>query len=159
MGLDMYLSAKKFVSNAEWRSDAEKQLFQTIIDKAEANNFVNDYLPSINLEVSIAQWRKANQIHNWFVLNCSNNGEDDCKPLYVERSQLQELLDTCKEIKTAENPAEKAEELLPPQSGFFFGSVEVDEWYFMQIDYTIAKLEKILAEVPEDWDFEYHASW
>jgi hypothetical protein len=48
---------------------------------------------------------------------------------------------------------------LPPQSGFFFGSVEVDEWYFMQIDETIAKLEKILAEVPEGWDFEYQASW
>lgn len=159
MGLDMYLSAKKYVSNAEWRSDAEKQLFQTIVEKAEANKFVNDYLPHINLEVSVAYWRKANQIHNWFVNTCSDNGEDDCKPLYVERSQLQELLDTCKEIKTAENPTEKAEELLPPQSGFFFGGVEVDDYYFMQIDETIAKLEKILAEVPEDWDFEYQASW
>jgi hypothetical protein len=64
------------------------------------------------------------------------------------------------------NP-EKAEELLPPQSGFFFGDVSIDQYYFHDIDHTIEILEGALSEKVFDKngrefypaDFYYSSSW
>ena len=55
-----------------------------------------------------------------------------------------------------------AEEVLPPQSGFFFGSYDIDEYYWYDIDRTLEMLNHILTVVPEDewnWSFYYCSSW
>jgi hypothetical protein len=65
-----------------------------------------------------------------------------------------------------DNP-EKAEELLPPQEGFFFGDVSIDQYYFHDINHTIEILEGVLSEQVIDkngrafypGEFYYHASW
>lgn len=136
----------------------------------------------------VGYWRKANAIHRWFVDNVQNEN-DDCGYYEVSKEQAEELLDICKKVKegtqlekgmvengyrfdengnripfleegmTIVNP-EVAKELLPTQSGFFFGSTEYDEYYMQDIDATIEILTKALAEV----DFEremlvYSASW
>lgn len=49
------------------------------------------------LEHEEIYWRKANQIHNWFVQNVQS-GEDDCGMYLVSKEKLQELVDICKEI-------------------------------------------------------------
>ena len=155
MGLDMYLSAKKFHSPAEWRPNETKEEFAklkqasgvgTVLDKVEH--------PHIYLEVSVGYWRKQNAIHEWFVTNCQD-GVDDCRNSYVGREQLESLLNTCKEVKSDHS---KADGLLPTASGFFFGSTEYDEWYFGGIDETIEIIEVALA-MPEEWEFQYHSSW
>lgn len=51
-------------------------------------------------------------------------------------------------------------ELLPAQSGFFFGSTDYDQWYMSDIDYTIEKILKVLKTT--DFDKEivfYRSSW
>jgi len=57
---------------------------------------------------------------------------------------------------------DKADELLPPQSGFFFGSTDVDEWYLEQLKYTVERLD-VLLELPEvknhKINFYYSSSW
>ena len=50
---------------------------------------------------------------------------------------------------------EKAEELLPCTSGFFFGGVEYDEWYFKDLEDTIA----IINSLNEEGDYYYKSSW
>ena len=45
----------------------------------------------------IAYWRKANQVHKWFVDNVQN-GVDDCGYYEVTIEKLQELVDICREI-------------------------------------------------------------
>jgi hypothetical protein len=56
-----------------------------------------------------------------------------------------------------------AEDLLPTQSGFFFGSTEYDEWYIRDIQSTIDIIETLLSERNEsgyiDGDIYYHSSW
>ena len=47
-----------------------------------------------DLSINIMYWRKANAIHNWFVVNCQK-GVDECQRTYIERSQLVELKDAC----------------------------------------------------------------
>jgi hypothetical protein len=102
----------------------------------------------------VGYWRKANQIHEWFVQNVQD-GKDDCQESYVSREQLEELLGVCRIVKIDK---EKAEQLLPTQSGFFFGGTEYDEYYYQDIDNTIEILEEALSDETAD-DFAYRASW
>ena len=103
-----------------------------------------------------AYWRKANAIHAWFVDNVQD-GEDDCGHYPVYREQLAELADVCD--KVLEDPSQ-ANELLPTQSGFFFGSTEYDEWYRRNLEYTRDRIRALLDNPQlEGWEFQYHSSW
>ena len=101
----------------------------------------------------IGYWRKANQIHKWFVENIQDS-KDDCRLYEFEKEKLEELLSICETIK--ENP-EKAPELLPTQQGFFFGSYEYDDFYMMDIEETIVICKWALSQ-NYDW-FMYQSSW
>lgn len=156
MGLDMYLKAQRYVSKIDYSTEPRR-------DNPEYDKLAGLY-PELDtediygFEVSrcVAYWRKANQIHQWFVSNCQD-GEDDCKEYYVGRESLEELLKLCKQVK---RDPEKAAEELPPQPGFFFGSTEVDSYYWEDIDRTIEQLTRILNdERLNNYDFYYQSSW
>lgn len=136
----------------------------------------------------VGYWRKANQIHNFFVENVQD-GEDDCSyHNECTKEILEDLLDKCYKVLTGSimmigqvkngqqyvdgewvdcmepgkviiNP-EVAEELLPSCRGFFFGSTEYDEYYMQDIEDTIKIIKNVLATT----DFEtqmlaYCSSW
>ena len=159
MGLDMYLYAKKFVSSSSWGTEDNKKKVKSIARLMKGPKFIEDEEYSLQFsEVKlqkIAYWRKANQIHKYFVDKCAG-GKDECQDTYVEREHLEDLLNRC---ETVMKDRSRAEELLPSQSGFFFGSTEYDEWYYQDLEYTIPILKKILKDAPKDWEFEYRASW
>ncbi len=159
MGLDQYLYAKKYTcsnnltENERWKrmNDEFLELKKIVGDDAK---HLDKNLPSISVAMKIGYWRKANAVHQWFVDNCQN-GEDDCREAYVSREGLTELRDLCKEVIADHS---KADELLPTQSGFFFGSTEYDEYYFSDLEETVKMIENALA-MPDDWDFAYQSSW
>lgn len=164
MGLDQYLYARKYISSSDYGRDADGNYTSTPNEKFEAiisaidisRDEVDTDLPSINIELKVGYWRKANAIHQWFV-NEVQNGEDDCGDYYVSREQLIELRDLCQQV--LDNP-EDAEELLPTQGGFFFGSTEFDEWYLASLKDTTEILDRILNnEKFAEWDFKYTSSW
>jgi hypothetical protein len=104
----------------------------------------------------VAYWRKANAIHGWLI---NNSGVvDDCTPIHVSKNALIQLRDDCQKVLD-EGTAEAAWELVPPTSGFFFGSSEVDDWYWQDIKETVTKLTEIIDTTIDDQEFEYHASW
>ncbi len=94
---------------------------------------VREDLPSGRIELTVAYWRKVNSIHQWFVDNCAD-GEDNCRPVYVSREKLLELLTT---VKTAIKELDS--DYLPPQGGFFFGSTDVDDYYWDSLKETQKK--------------------
>ena len=157
MGLDQYLYASNYLSGGKWQSEEKQSAYAKIAEAIGADKFVSEELPSISINVKVGYWRKANQVHQWFVDNVQD-GEDNCAEYYVSREQLQELLQTCKDVQASKHP-DVALDLLPPQTGFFFGSYEVDEWYWSQIDDTVKQLETVLENVPDTWDFAYQSSW
>lgn len=162
MGLDQYLNAEAFYSPSEWRGEKSNETYKKVLETVEATEFTGlaDF-PSVAVSVGIGYWRKANAIHQWFVINCQD-GEDDCKKWYVSREHLTELLATCEKIildKQVTGTDDLANELLPPTSGFFFGSQDYDEWYYKDLAYTVELLTKVLATVPESWSFSYQSSW
>jgi len=157
MGLDQYLYASNYLSGGEWQEQATRDAYAKVSDAIGAGDFENEEYPSITVKVKVGYWRKANQIHQWFVDNVQE-GEDNCAEYYVSREQLQELNDVCMKVWKSKNK-ELAEELLPTQAGFFFGSYEIDEWYWEQVEDTLVQLGRILSKVPEGWSFAYKSSW
>lgn len=149
MGLDMYLSASKYHYGA---------LKEEPTDLTKAVNQVTDTkgYQVKSFEIWACDWRKANQIHEWFVQNVQS-GEDDCKRYSVSMEDLRLLVKLCKDVLADHS---KAEEYLPTQEGFFFGNTDYDEYYYQDLEDTIEKLTPFITDPSwESWDFYYQSSW
>lgn len=154
MGLDMYLTAKLHLGKyTNYPNAIEKQ---EQIRKQFPEMFKSDNLDTVEISFEAGYWRKANAIHKFFIDNCAD-GDNDCTKMYVSRETLKLLLILC-EMVLNERTQEIAEEKLPTMSGFFFGSTDYDEYYYEDLKNTITIIKKCL-ELPEEWDFEYIASW
>ena len=168
MGLDMYLNrvpktetneqlAELVGSNDEFTTRKEviahgKKCSKHFDPKRHIHH--SKFFPEGWIGKQIGYWRKANQIHRWFVDNVQG-GVDDCGDYLVTKEQLEELLELAKSI-TKDN----AEELLPTQPGFFFGSYDYDDWYFQDIKDTIRTVKEALKKVDFKKDSVYYrASW
>lgn len=149
MGLDMYLKGSFYIGNKH----SEDKL---IVDGGELK------LPALIEEVRfrVGYWRKANQIHQWFVENVQD-GEDECKEYYVPFNKLMELKEKVVGILGEDNWEDKAEEELPTQDGFFFGSTIYDDDYRSDLLDTLDILNKVeqIHKNFENVDFYYRASW
>jgi hypothetical protein len=146
MGLDMYLTAEKYIYGDD--------ISVKVGLKNAGFNSNNKNVRSIS--VDIMQWRKANQIHQWFVDNVQD-GEDDCKRYFVRIEQLGLLICLCKKILKDHS---LADQLLHTQTGFFFGSQEYDDMYFLDLQETVDLLEPIIQDEEWlDWEFYYQSSW
>lgn len=82
MGLDMYLSAKKYMSRYFDPTDSQKIATINELFGIEGNED-GDY-GAQEVIFRVAYWRKANQIHDWFVKNVQD-GIDECQEAYVPR--------------------------------------------------------------------------
>lgn len=132
MGLDMYLTKRTYVGN-KYRKP--KQMVKVVIPKDQdgvvfptrgiKTNRIN------TITESVGYWRKANQVHKWFVDNVQE-GVDDFTNTAV------------------------AEELLPTAQGFFFGGDNYDKWYLKDLEDTVAICEQAIKE---GGDFYYNSSW
>jgi hypothetical protein len=108
------------------------------------------------VETEAGYWRKANQIHNWFVRECQDN-IDDCQNTMLNQAMLAKLYNLVTDIG---KDKKLAMQLLPSKSGFFFGGTEYDKWYFDDLKYTKQLLRKLLRkDSSENWQFSYQASW
>ena len=106
------------------------------------------------IQEELGYWRKANAIHQWFVDNVQD-GVDECQESYVTTEQLQQLLDIVKQVQADHTLAPT---LLPPESGFFFGSTEDDRYYFEDLEDTRHILEGAVTEGGDAVVF-YNSSW
>lgn len=157
MGLDMYLTKRTFIG-----AEYDHRHVKGICDISIEGKRVPIKLKRISeITESVAYWRKANQIHNWFVKNVQK-GVDDCNAYFVSLEQLKELMNTC---KTVLKDKSKASDLLPSQGGFFFGSTEYDEYYFSDLKDTVKMLNTLIRELEREKANEqfsyiyYRSSW
>lgn len=168
MGLDMYLfSIPKIngmtldsilLANIHLREHEAKkdEIYEKI--KGHIKHFRDCELDRTwrSLQTEVAYWRKANQIHNWFVEHVLN-GEDECGTYEVTKNNIQELNKLCIEVLTKRSAPQKK---LPTKSGFFFGSTDYDDFYFHEINRTKSILEDILKNVNFDTHYlVYNFSW
>lgn len=195
--VENYLEWKRNNKNCtfeEWCGEDESKVRTDLIDFYKQKKYTrhfdwdkNDTCAYETIFTEIAYWRKANEIHNYFV-EYAQHGVDDCGTYDVSKKQLEDLLYKCKEVKriavlekskvvngyTFQNGKEipmyedgevianedEVAAILPTRSGFFCGSTDYDKYYMEDINYTIDVLERVLAET--DFDTEavcYHSSW
>ena len=160
MGLDMYLEADLYISDYPGgQNNLLKGPFETLL---LLNGINARGLKGMTFEVGY--WRKANAIHNWFVKNVQND-EDNCQRSYVSGDDLKRLRRECEVVLARHKTGEEIDEelagvdLLPPVSGFFFGSTEKDEGYYQDLEQTIEIIDRILSMDDKLFDFYYRASW
>lgn len=152
MGSDMYLSKKTYVKN--WDHMATEDRCTVTVSGPRTVDIKPERVSYIVEEV--AYWCEANAIHKWFVDNVQD-GKDDCEPHRVELHQLEDLRDACLKVLNGEA---KAEDVLPPQAGFFFGDTTIDEYYMEDLRDTVKVLDEILSEKNSGYcEFEYQSSW
>lgn len=173
MGLDMYLYALSYQSKVSWREDNSNLEYPHELKDLEKDIEQRNFL-SATTRYQIGYWRKFNALHNYIVQHFGN-GEDNCQEIYIGAEDIKEMLNICKRIhedlKTCPKvikdeddykyeiyDSKLAKELLPPKSGFFFGSLEIDEWYKEDIEYTIGLFEKVL-KIANQFNIIYDASW
>jgi len=173
MGLDQYLEVRKYFSKFDysdfdyrtdtWPPPTSKE-YASLLSTAPA--LVDKYADfgGIYITYPVAQWRKANAIHGWFVQNVQG-GVDNCQSYYVSREQLADLAEACEEILKvpAGHKREDAADLvnLLPTPGFFFGSNKMDEYYDQDLKYTIEMIDHALSVIPDEseYSFYYTSSW
>jgi hypothetical protein len=138
MGLDMYLTADRFLWNNEEGNLSEKlyELFGYPIERVQS---------------PVGYWCKVYDVHLWFVKNVQG-GKDNCRKHEVERDQLNELLEIVNEILERH---EKASVLLPVGNRI---EISYDDNYFQSLEETRFILEKAL-NMDENWIFYYNSSW
>lgn len=180
MGLDMYLSKKTYVKY--WEHKGADNYKITVTKNGERTAIDPKRISFITEE--LMYWRKANQIHGWFVNHCTEIIPDvqyivtldNLKALLEDCYQVLDLLKTAPKKKVEVHTgwangestyvdvevydSEEVMKIMPPTSGFFFGSEEINEWYIESITETISFIEKELASNPDDYEeYEYYASW
>ena len=153
MGLDMYLNKETYVKN--WKHTPEVEKHNITITKGEVIREDIDLEKIKYIVEEVGYWRKANQIHNWFVTNVQD-GEDNCREYRVSIEQLRILL--AEVIQVLDNP-NKAKEILPTAKGFFFGGSEYNEWYLQDLKDTKIILEDIFKKDNDDAEYTYQSSW
>lgn len=159
MGLDMYLLSVPKIKGMDY----EEILLANVHlgkHKAEQDETYERLKPHIkhfekldfswsSLFEEIAYWRKANQIHNWFVDTIHNGEDEPCFTEEVTKENLKNLYILCLKVLTKRvNP----EDILPTKPGCYFGSTEYDAFYYREIDETKSLLANLLA----NFNFETH---
>jgi hypothetical protein len=94
MGLDMYLTGRKFF----WSSYDERD-----------NERAEDGYKVTSLDIRLGYWRKHPNLHGYMV-KTFGKGNDDCKEIELSAEDLRQTIDAIKD------------KALPKTEGFFFGA-------------------------------------
>ena len=136
MGLDMYLTERVYIGQ-EYEHRKITGALSIYQDGKEICSGIEKLSEVI---YTVAYWRKANHIHQWFVANVQD-GVDECEETWVGIDQLRELDAICAQVLADHD---LAAERLPTQEGFFFGGTEYDEYYFSGLEETRRMLKSVL---------------
>ena len=189
MGLDMYVTIRhkntqsKLDAYEAWENKYSYEEWQRLTEeqREEWRNSEPEYDEDMYGK-ELMYWRKANQIHNWFVKNCQN-GVDDCERYVITVANLKTLKELCEKILTmteikqelrptypngwfsepvhvmkdvrllTEEGMKFASEHLPSRSGFFFGNTDYDDNYVWDLENTVEQINDTLDTLNCDYGF------
>lgn len=163
MGLDMYFYARKttYKSFSKWDEP----------DSADETNYpedlkvFSDYIYDINfrsvltkIRYQIGYFRKFNALHSYIVKTFAD-GIDECQDIILYKEDVEKIKKVLDDVLKA-NTVGKAKELLPVQSGFFFGGTDYDEFYFDDVKVAADLMQRLLDNFDfENYQLVYQASW
>lgn len=99
-----------------------------------------------------AYFRKVNSIYAYFSPRLV---DEMC---VVKKEDILDIMSKATEI-LKEHDEETSKELLPTQSGFFFGSTDYDEWYYEDMVNILREFGKLLKDWRDDDIVFVYMSW
>ena len=163
MGLDMYFYARKttYKSFSKWGNPERANEVNYPEDLKTFSDYIYDRnFKSVQIETryQIGYFRKFNALHSYIVKTFAD-GIDNCQDIILYKEDVEQIKKVLDDVLEA-NTEEKAKELLPTQSGFFFGGTDYDEFYFEDVKVAADLMQNLL----DNFDFEkyqliYEASW
>lgn len=185
MELDMYVTIRhkdtqsKLDAYKAWENKYSYEEYERLTDeqKEEYCNSEPEYDGDMYGK-QLMYWRKANQIHNWFVQNCQG-GVDDCERYVITVADLIKLKELCEKILTmtemrkdmrylsfgarekeevdilylTDEGVKFASEHLPTRAGYFFGSTEYDDCYVWDLENTVEQINAALDTLNCEYGF------
>ena len=122
---------------------SDVELAEKLAPLQRERNELHDEIIASDPRTEIAYFRKVNFLMTYF------GYEGNCEYKLIEKAEVEELIDRCKKVL---DNHELAGELLPTASGFFFGSTNYDDWYFLDVENVRMTFERMLKNV--DWETE-----
>lgn len=153
MGLDQYISAHIYVPL--------KKIEDAIAGTPAIAKRLNTEGHGAVVRVQIAQFRKFNALHGYIKKRV---GEIENLQEVPINDLIDEMYEDCKLIlatKDSKDGNADAIQRMPPTEGFFFGSTEVDRWYYndmKELHDLLSDLIKI-SEMNDSTAFSYRAWW
>ena len=165
MGLDMNLYERQYCPSVYCKEKDKKTNFTTKVYNYDGTSKKTKFKNVAYIICRKGYWRKANEIHRFFLDRCTDNGNEweyNGRDIVVSEEVLTELLNICQELLKLKGKKfkEEAKKKLPTSQGFFWGSYEYDKWYRQDLRNTI-KILKSLDLPSKDYniDFIYNANW
>jgi hypothetical protein len=153
MGLDMYFSTRKATSKRVDRKTGEEVTLDWGLPNAH-QVYEGSKTITTMVDTECGYFRKFNALHTYIVNTFGD--EDNCQPIYIAKSGVEQILANLKEIQ---EDHDEAQSIMPTQRGFFFGSTDYDEWYFRDVEEAITMFTDVLAVLEDDDCLIYQASW
>ena len=111
----------------------------------EVKEFFDDFIDFYYPEED-AYFRKVNFIYKYFQFKLV---DEQC---FIEKEDLLDIIERCEQVLADDT---KAEELLPTQCGFFFGSTDYDDYYFDNVADCKKQMEHLLEDFDDNTDIIY----
>ena len=167
MGLDIYFHKTK---RTEWNEVKSKiDAFNELPEEEQTKQYESETYPTKNFDPDeIGYFRKVNFLMEFF------HYEGNCEYQEIAKSELEALQDACLEIskmkpsqvvyvkaehqwdkdrvETVLSETDKARcaEILPTQSGFFFGNTDYNQWYLDDVKDVLAWVTGVLVNLADD---------
>lgn len=158
MGLDQYLTAHKLICGYTRHSEAgEREAYLKLLESVGLQESdVSLDTPHLSVSVTVAYWRKAHTVHEWFVSNVQD-GVDDCRSSYASRKFLEFAVEHCRKVLKAEKPGSV---ISTEKDDYSIETIIGAGIYLTEFVMTKAKLAAVLNNPKfKGWNFEYRASW
>ena len=111
------------------------------------------------IRCQIGYFRKFNALHSYIVKTFAD-GLDNCQDILLYRKDVEQIKKVLDEVLNAHQQVEKAKEILPTQSGFFFRGTDYDEFYFDDVKDAADLMQSFLDNLDfESYQLVYQASW
>ena len=126
--------------------------YKTFIEPVPIETFIekeNEITEAIGNKYD-AYFRKVNFLYGYFADSLVD------EVAWVTREDVEDIIDRCERVKKDHS---LADELLPTQGGFFFGSTQYDDWYFTDIEDVLKQFKHLLKMMDKGWNYYIVMSW
>lgn len=141
----LYKLVKKYDASFYLFSEWDGEKWVSTLDLEKGKDYVEKVLSGKEVfSSSDLYYRKVNFLYAFFPPT-----EDEMA--FIEKADAERLIEACDDVLAlGEDNLQDAEDILPTQSGFFFGSTDYDDWYLADVRQVRREFKQFLKNWQPD---------